>query len=155
MSVVANPCHMLNRHTATHTHSLSLIHSSHPLSTYVSLSSFHASHSTSDVAYPSATMSASPAVRRLNGLTGNVFADPSLHTVPTVLAQACAANEHEASQTKGFDHFSHVKEGQSYRTLAQPLSARSSVVPQPLAAASATHRHCASPPAVCTDSPAR
>ena len=55
-------------------------------------------------------MSISPAMRRLNGLTGNTFSDSSLHTVPSVLAQACAASEHEASQTKGFDHFSHVKE---------------------------------------------
>ena len=68
-------------------------------------------------------MSSTPAMRRLNGLTGNVFSDPSLQTVPTVLAQACAATEQkEASQTKGFDHFSHVKEGQTTCTRCEITS---------------------------------
>ena len=54
----------------------------------------------------------SAALRRLNGLTGNVFSDPSLHTVPSSLLVTPSPTSSDASQaqTKGFDHFAHVKE---------------------------------------------
>jgi len=45
----------------------------------------------------------SAAIRRVNGLTGNVFSAPSIDTIPSLLAQSC-------SSTPNFDHFSHVKE---------------------------------------------
>jgi hypothetical protein len=59
----------------------------------------------------SSSSSSVPAIRRLNALTGNVFSDPSAPTVPCfLLAAAPCATGAEGGETKGFDHFSHVKE---------------------------------------------
>ena len=52
----------------------------------------------------------STALRRLSALTGGVFSEPSLDTLPSTLLTPALTSAGEA-ETKGFDHFAHVKEG--------------------------------------------